>query len=233
MADPGTMLGGFLVQLFSTGSLAGIIGNLVASGLWDGGKWVRQLDAIANLFAENNGENHDLLRALRRAECQAMVLICDRLLRDDYGLRADSLPDRLEIRLRNDPEINTLYRIRRAYDRTYKELGSLSIDGLARMHGAAVANIPELIRSASECFKVASADEARKNIVDQQIAFFDQALRDTPIGGSLSGGLEPISPNGLPAKLKQRLEQHPLGWWDLLRLAFREELENNQPAQIA
>lgn len=232
MAEPVTILGGFLTQLFSAGSLAGVIGNLVASHIWEG-KWVDQFDAIARLFAQDNRNNHDLLRALRRAECQAMVLICDRLLRDDYGLRADFLPDQFEIWLRRDPELNTLCQIRRAYDRTYKDLASMSVDYLARMHGATVANIPELIKSASECFKVTSAEDARKNLVDQQISFVDQALRVPPEVASLTGGLDPIAPKGLPAKLKSHLEQHPQGWWDMIRLALREELKNNQPAQIA
>ena len=231
MADPVTLAG----ALFSVSSLAGIIGNLVASALWDGGKWVGQLDAIAKLFADDNRNNHDLLRALRRAECRAVVALCDQVLRVDFDFRVDSWSDRVALWLSWNPEIKPFRKVRRAYIRTYKLLGSMSIENLARMHGAAVKEVPELIKTASECFHVESAEEARRNFVSQQIAALDKSLRAAPVVVGLFGGLQPISPTGLPAQLRQRMEQHPRGWWDMLRIAFREELKDpaNQRAQIA
>ena len=240
MADPVTLT--FAQQLLSVSSLIGIIGNLTASFLWEGGKWVGKpildkLPSIAELFARGGStNNHDLLRALRRAECRAVVALCDQALRDNFGLRIGSISDRIESLLRSDPEVKALSRIRQCFAQTYDDLGSMPIEQLARLHGSSVRDVPALVKTGAECFNVTSAERLRESIVGQQVTALDGVVRLSPAAAGLSGAdLRPLAMNGLPASLKQRMEQHPQGWWDMLRLAFREELKDpaNQRAQIA
>ena len=220
--------------------------NLISSSLWDGGKWVSKpvldrIPDIAKLFAHGGSQkNHDLLRALRRAECRVVVSLCDQTLFDDFGLRTGQgqLAERITSRLRerNAPDVQALCRIRRAFTRTYDDLRTLSIDEFVGIYGAAVSNVPALIKSGSECFEAADPDVLRELVVSRQVAALDRAVRVAPgLAGLSNSDSRPLAPEGLPQGLKVRLERHPKGWWDLLRLAFREELKDpdNERARIA
>ncbi|MBI3801866.1 MAG: ATP-binding protein [Deltaproteobacteria bacterium] len=240
------------MALYTTGNLlgsaflGGVVGNLTASFLWEGGRWVckpvlDKIPDIAALFVQGGSENnHDLLRALRRAECRVVVSLCDQALLDDFGLRTGRGPllERMQSRLRErkDPEIRALCRIRRVFAQTYDDLQSMSVDDLVRMYGAEVSEVPTLVKAGSECFAAADPDQLRETVVGQQVAALDRAVRGIPGRARLSAvDLRPLAPDGLPPSLKRHMEQHPQGWWDLLRLAFREELKDpaNERARIA
>ncbi|MGB8856872.1 MAG: tetratricopeptide repeat protein [Burkholderiales bacterium] len=238
----------FLIDGILLGStfLGGVVGNLAASFLWEGSKWVckpvlDKIPDIAKLFAQGGSQsNHDLLRALRRAECRVVVSLCDQTLLDDFGLRTGKGPlaERIKARLseRREPDVEALCRIRRSFARTYDELQTLSVDDLVGIHGAAVKDVPSLVQAGNECFEAADLDALRERVVSRQVAALDRAVRIAPYRSGLSDRDErPLAPEGLPQGLKTRLEQHPLGWWDLLRLSFREELKDpaNERARVA
>ena len=233
-------------HLLGSAFLGGVVGNLAASFLWEGGKWVckpvlDKIPDIAALFVQGGSQNnHDILRALRRAECRVVVSLCDQALLDDFDLRTGKGPlvERIQSRLRErqEPEVRALCRIRREFAKTYETLQSLSVDDLVRFHGAAVADVPALVHAGSECFAVDDPNELRRRVVSQQVTALDRAVRGIPGRAGLSTfDLRPLAPDGLPPSLKRRMEQHPQGWWDLLRLAFREELKDpaNERARIA
>ncbi len=239
-----------LTHLFLDGNLlgsvflGGVVGNLAASFLWEGSKWVckpllDRIPDIAVLFVQvGNQNNHDLLRALRRAECRVVAALCDQALLDDFDLRTGKGPllERIQSRLqeRKNPEIRALCRIRRLFAKAYDDLQSLSVEELARMHGAAVGDVPAFVQAGSECFAVTNPDQLREKVVSQQVAALDYAVRRMP-GWSGLPDLDgrPLAPDGLPPSLKRQIEKSSQGWWDLLRLAFREELKDNARARSA
>src|SRR5262245_57550367 len=233
-------------QLLGSSFLGGIVGNLAASFLWEGGKWVCKpvLDKIPDLttlFVHGGSQNnHDLLRVLRRAECRVVVALCDQALLDDFDLRTGKGPvvERIRSRWRErqEPEIGALCRIRRVFAQTYKDLQSISAQELVRLYGAAVADVPILVQAGRERFAATSPEQLREKVVGQQVVALDRVVRGIPGRAGLSTvDLRPLAPDGLPPSLKQRMERHPQGWWDLLRLAFREELKDpaNERARIA
>lgn len=237
MADPS-----FFNQLWSVGSVVGILGNLAASYLWDNRRRVGEqlrykIPAVAELLASGgSNQNHHVLRALRRAECRALVTLCDQSLRDDFGIRLDSASDQLGLLVRTNTDVEILCRIRRTFSRTYDDLGAMSPEQLSDLLGADVREVPALVKASSECFSAQSADELRQRLVDQQIGDLNAILRVAPAKAGLSSkDSRPLAENGLPPTLTRQLEKHPKGWWDMIRLAFREELKDpaNEEARKA
>ncbi len=214
--------------------LLGILGNLIASFLWNTGKWVSKplLDKLPDLatMLASGGEkqNHDLLRALRRAECRTVVALCDCTLREDFHFNPDSgWISRLSARWRagQDLEMQDLVYLRRVFARRYEALALLPTAELLGLHGAAVTDAQALIAAGGECFAVADQDTLREQVVQRQIAALDRTVRTLPEATDAQAlELRHLAFNGLPPSLTRHMQQHPEGWWDLLRLAFREEL---------
>jgi hypothetical protein len=232
-----------IVALWTSGQYLGsvfagsVVGNLTSSFLWEGGKWVSQplWDRIPELAAllrsGGRDHNHDLLRILRRAECAVLVSLCDKTLLDDYGLHPGKGPltERLKARLRlaKDPDLSAIFRIRQAFAQTYKSLESISPSELVRLHGAALTDLPGIVGAGREVFESTNPDELRARVVENQVAALDRIVRGSPGRAGLQVvELRPLAPNGLPPQLRQRLEKHPGGWWDLLAFSFREELKD-------
>jgi hypothetical protein len=185
-------------------------------------------DLTKLLIRGGSQNNHDLLRALRRAECNAVIGLCAQALREDFDLPTESLKDRFRAWLlqRKDPESKAVYYICQVFTQQHNDLLLMSVEDLGRLHGAAKeTNVSALITSANECFAATNPDQLREDVVSQQVAAFDSAVRTL--------GVPILTYNGLPPSLKRRMEQHPQGWWDVLRLAFREELKGNERARIA
>jgi hypothetical protein len=223
--------------------LGGVVGKLIeslaASAVWESGKWVAKpildkIPDIASLVAQDASQgNHDLLRALRRAECTVMVSLCDEVLRElDFRTDRTELTERLALWLRHESstDLAALCRIRRAFARTREELRTASVDDLPR-HGAGLENVPILVKAGNECFESRDAGAMRKRVVEKQKAALDSAVRGRPADmGLMSSDGSPLAPNGLPGELKEEIDKH---WWDFLVLAFREELKDNERARAA
>ena len=208
----------------------GVLGNLAAAFVWDAGKWVvkplldKVPDIAALLHSGGGAGNHDVLRVLRRAECAVVVALCDETLLDDFGVRSGSgsLAARLRARLRERgaTTVGELCRIRRAFATTYAALeeGKASVADLVAMHGAALEHVQTLVAAGRECLAASDPDGVRSRVVGGQVDALERAV--TKLGC-----------DGLPAGLRRRIERHPGGWWDLLRLAFREELKDPKNAR--
>ena len=215
-------------------SFAGVGSNLAASAIWDGSKFAAKpvVAKISSLLAQSASQgNHDLLRALRRAECHALVALCDEALRDDFNFRGDRLQvtERLALWLRKEPsaDLAALCCIRRAFSTMQDDLRTASVDDLKGVHGAAIADVPMLVKAGSECFESHDVDAMRERVVAQQMAALDHAVRSDPATvGLISADGGPLAPMGLPPGLVDRMTRHPKGWWEYLLLAFREELKD-------
>ncbi len=190
------------MSLYATGHLlgsiflGGIVGNVAAAFLWDGGKCVCKpvLDKIpdlAALFAKGgSNNNHDLLRALRRAECRAVVSLCEQALLNDFQVRTGKRPlvERIHEKWRawKEPDIKVLFRIRQVFTQTYNALQSVSVEELVRMHGGAVSDVPALIQAGRECFAAENPDQLREIVVGRQVAALDRVVRGVPGSAGLN-----------------------------------------------
>ncbi|MDR3516620.1 MAG: hypothetical protein P4M00_12445 [Azospirillaceae bacterium] len=149
------------------------------------------------------------------------------------GIRMDARSAREFLRARwqsrNDPTLESLCRIRRVFQRLFAALRTMPVETLRRLHGDALSleQLPALASAGAECFSSADPAAMRTEAVEAYIAW----LNDGVTGPARFAGLDdndpgPVAPQGLPAILDQQLRRHPDGWWDYLRVAFREELKN-------
>ncbi|HEY0955314.1 MAG TPA: hypothetical protein VGE36_11185 [Roseateles sp.] len=216
--------------------LGGIIGNLAASLLWESGKYLARplLDKVPELseLVRLGGQdrNHDLLRVLRRAECAALVEVLNASILRHCGLDLGGRDVREALkarwRSRADPTLDTLCRLRRTFMRLHSALATMSLERLVLLNGGALADLPALVRAGSECFASDDPGLLRAKVVNDYVAW----LSDVTGGPGRFAGIEPddlapVAPAGLPDVLVTQLHRHPGGWWDGLRLAFREELK--------
>jgi hypothetical protein len=211
-------------QMLGSAFLGGVVGNLSASLLYDSGKWLLdplliRMPALAELFANGGTEaNHDLLRAVRRAECRAFTFLCDQTLRDDYGFVERRGLRRLKdyIRKRKNPELVTLLRLRRLFYQRYQELPTLAVTELARFEGVKLADVPLMVRAGRETCGAPDYVTLGSTVSNRFLEALDEAI-----------------PEGVPNTLRERMRRPRGGWFDSLRLAFREELKDNERARVA
>jgi hypothetical protein len=230
-------------KLLGSALFGSVMGNILSALAWDTAKQVTltQIAALAERFGRGgHNHNHDLLRALRRAECRAVVLLCEQALRAEFQVNMGKRPLAQRIhqwwRARREPDLKVLFRIHAIFRKTHYALRSVSVEELVRMHGGALSDVPALIQAGRECFAAAHPDQLRDLVVTRQVEALDRAVRGVPERAGLATlDIRPVAPNGLPSSLTQHLLRHPDGWWDRLRFTFREELKDpvNQPARIA
>jgi PAS domain-containing protein len=239
MLDPG-MMRDLLVNGSLLGSqfLGGVIGNLVASAMWEGGGWALsslkdRLPHLATTLASGGRDGqHHLLRVLQRAENRVMVTLCDQILLDDFGLREGrgSLSERIRFHLlerRADP-VSRLCEIRAFYLKKYDALIEISDDQLTDLQLNAVTNIQAIIDAGVVCFSMENANALRRHVEDQQVAALLESFASSR--HALQVVPKPITvpePKDILGKLVDRIKRDDGGWWDLMRFAFRAEL--NEP----
>ncbi|MEJ8845285.1 ATP-binding protein [Variovorax rhizosphaerae] len=255
MAEPSKVEGSALEVLWSSATcfgsafLGGVIGNLAASLLWETGKWVGKrsakalLDKVPELSEILSGggqrPNHDLLRALRRAECAAMSEIIDRCILAHAGIELSEGKIKAFLQLRTqslrDPTLDSLCTLRRMFRGLHRRLREMPNDELERLNGGATNDLPGIVRSASECFAADDVETLRRTVVDNFVTTLESAVMGPGRFSGLSKKLEPVLREGFPTILRDHLYQHPNGWWDYLRTAFREELKDpaNERARTA
>jgi hypothetical protein len=200
----------------------GVLGNLAANLVWEAGKWVarpviNRVPELAELLSRGGQDgNHHLLRALRHAECEALVEMIDCAMLESAGLRlgqgqvAEML--RIWVKAHRDEDIGTLLRIRRAFHRAAKALSQMSPAELVRLNGAALSDVPGLVRAGSESLSASTADEMRERVTADYVQALDTALARPARFGALSrSDLAPLAPTGLPGVLRTQLEMHPGG----------------------
>jgi uncharacterized coiled-coil protein SlyX len=160
MPDPTlTALAGTFVagKILTADFLGGIIGNLLASAGYDLGKaGLNNLGSRLRELWQENGQfkNHDLLRALRFAECQAMVGVCEICLVEDYESHPNLIrafvmwPDALPFLL--NPEIRLIAKIRRDFHALAQETLNLSPAELEAQAAAKLTDIEPLVKVGRE-----------------------------------------------------------------------------------
>jgi hypothetical protein len=231
------LLSGLLTELGTAGFLAGIVGNFVADMGYDLSKaGLRPLgDRIANIFGEG-GEfrNHDLLRALRYAECQAVVAVCSTCLLEDYDTSPSLTRAFVEgpiLHIANT-EVRQIAAIRRQYDRLSRKAVEMAQAELESQMASQLKDVEKLVGSAREICNAETVDELRERttlIVRQTLvatATPDLLTRaQRKVGNLFKRENDADAEHAIPPKLLERIDRH---WFDMFRLAFREVLKDDK-----
>jgi tetratricopeptide (TPR) repeat protein len=207
----------------------GVLGNLAANVVWEVGKFALQpllekVPSLGELLSNGGAEkNHDLLRALRRSECSALVAVIDQTLLDDYGLRSGKGPlvERLKARWkeRREPELALLCQLRRHFQAEASQVMRMPLADLAqiKVKGTNLLDVADVVSTGTEIMRAESADELRERSVGIYLKALEQSIR----------------PRSLPLGFKERFVDVDKGWFPLLRVSFHEELKTNEKARIA
>jgi hypothetical protein len=220
--------------------LAGIVGNFVAGIGYDLGKsGLRPLgDRIAGIW--NEGEefkNHDLLRALRYAECQAIVAVCSTCLLEDYKTHPTLVRAFVEgpLPYLANPEVRQIARIRREHDRLSRKALEMNQAELETQMAAQLSDVGRLVSSAREICNVQTADELReRTTLIVRLTLVASAEPDlltraqNKIDNLFKRGSGSNAEGVIPPKLLDRIDRH---WFDLFRTAFREVLKDERFAR--
>ncbi|MFT3859183.1 MAG: hypothetical protein QM742_17345 [Aquabacterium sp.] len=211
--------------------LGGVIGNLWASAIGVGAGWfgnllLQKVPELAQMLSQGGqGSSHALLRAFRRAEAAALCTLVEECLAHILTVQGRQEPWRYRWQMwregRRRPDVNTLLKLRTAFRSLHKRLANMPTDDLVRMHGAALQDVPGLVRSGMECFACDSVEALARRVVNLHIAVLDDVVRGPGRFALLSRGLTPVAAEGLPTCLIEHMRGR---LWDALRTAFREEL---------
>jgi len=214
-------------KLLQSAWLAGFLGNLAASGVYDivkvGFKNVIQDRRSIWRDAEDLA-NTDLLRALRLAEIDAMLAVCETCLLEDYDtdpslLRTLVTPAKWRAISKSfsNPDVDAVLLLRSELLAAYRQVTKLSASELQHDLTLAVKDANELVKTASELPKFSSTDELKQ----WATAEFEAGLRVL---------LQDRFKIPLPVQLFRRLRLH---WFDYMRVSFRRQLIKNPAAQHA
>jgi len=217
--------------------LAGLACNFVSDVGYDLGKsGLNSLgDRIAALWrAGGEFKNHDLLRALRFAECQAMVAVCSTCLLEDYGAYPSLFHAFIEgpdpWSNLTDPEVRRIAAIRGAYLRQANQVFSSSQAELEAELVGQLADVEDLVASTREIVQSQDADELRQRLTQaarERLLANATTDRLGAVWSKISGLFsekDPTTPP-VPTKLLERVDAH---WFDMARLAFREVLKDEK-----
>lgn len=219
-------LANVLGQCAVNGFYAGIIGNLAASGIqWAAIKGHGGLKDILLKGANSALKNHDLVRALVRAQLEAVTQVIDITLLEDYSAETTATKNWIThlsylfpgkaLRDQSNDQIKCLWDMRVKLEDRLKELDKLTAAELDRNLVVAITNAqaitaPDLSAGAEGPYAEWS-DAAADAMCDVLI------------------NLAP--PSGIPETLHIRVMNGE--WTDLFRVAFREELKRNENAETA
>jgi hypothetical protein len=204
---------------------AGILGNLVASGIqWLG---LKQLGLKDILLKGENGalNNHDLVRALVHAELESATEIVDITLLEDYGAETSAtknwvtslsflMPGKA-LHDQSNKDIKRLWDLRTQLEDRVKELNKLTAEELNR----------QLVVKIAEVHLVAAPDLSQG--IEGAYAEWSEGAAN-----ALYAAMQHcVAPAAVPNTLRTRILNGE--WFDLFRLAFREELKRNEDAETA
>ena len=204
---------------------AGILGNLAASGIqWVGMKSIGLKDVL--LKGENAAlKNHDLVRALVRAQLESATEVIDITLLEDYSAGTSATKNWIThlcylfpgkaIRDQSNDEIKCLWDLRAKLEDRLKELDKLTLAELDRDLVVKIANAQAI--AAPDISE--GAEGAYAEWSDLAADAMCSALRNW------------AAPSNIPETLRTRILNGE--WIDLFRVAFREELKRNEDAETA
>ena len=214
-------------KLLQSAWFGGFLGNLLASGVYDVIK-ARAKDIVGNRRSvwrdAEHLKNTDLLRALRLAEIDAMLAVCETCLLEDYDtdpsvLRTLVTPAKwrsISKSFRN-PEIDAILLLRSELLAGYHQVTKLSAAELERDLTLAVADIIDVAKAGSDLVTFSSAD----GLKEWATVEFETGFREL---------LKNRFKIPLPDQLFRRLRLH---WFDYIRVSFRRQLRKNPAAQEA
>lgn len=227
-------------QIYSSEFLVGIVQEFVGAIGYDLGKsGLRPLgDRIASIWREGGEfKNHDLLRALRYAECQAVVAVCSTCLLEDYKTYPTLARAFVEgpMPYLANPEVRQIARIRREYHRLSRKVLGMSQAEIESQMAAQLSDVGRLVSSAREICNVQTADELRERttriVREAVVASAEPDLltrAQKKIGNLFKRGNGGDTEGVIPPKLLERIERH---WFDMFRLSFREVLKDDKFAK--
>jgi tetratricopeptide (TPR) repeat protein len=228
----------FVEQIYTANFLQGIVVELVGSFGYEFGKArLNQLGSkLREIWRSGAGfKNHDLLKALRFAECQAMVAVCELCLVEDY----ESYPNPMQALVRGpdlsfitDPEVRLVATIRRDYLTLARRVADLSPQELEAQMAAQLADVKPLVRAGQEMGGRELQQELRRRVSERARDVLTASFKPDLITRMqnriirlFANDKDSVPETSIPAALLKRLDQH---WFDFLCLAFREVLKDRQ-----
>ena len=214
-------------QVLQSAWFAGFIGNLLASGVYDAAKaGAKQLSVNRRVIWRDAADlkNPELLRALRLAECDAIIAVCETCLLEDYDVDPSTLrmlisPSKwrgLSAKF-NNSEVDAVLLLRSLLLAAYHDVLKRKPRDLEQELSIAVEKVGELAQREPINITISSIDLLK----EQATAEFEQNFRQL---------LDREFRVGLPEKLFERIRLH---WFDYLRISFRRQLQRNEAARTA
>lgn len=213
-------------SLFDSALLGAIAASTLATlGLDASKKSLAVLREHVSTAWHDPASNHDLMRALRLAECDAAIMVCELTLRQDYGIASIRLRSFLDstrawnnfTKTIGDREAATLLSLRRALLQHRGMVTDASPEQLDQLVGAALADVRQLARAGLESSPPLEFDTFLSDISATYLEHLNTLL-DT--------SLDP--PNALPLTFRSRFLT---SWLPLLARAFREHLKGSGAAR--
>jgi tetratricopeptide (TPR) repeat protein len=227
-------------ECFNSALLGGVIGNLLASAGYDYGLKPgieATVDVIRRAAAEGGFPNHDLLRALRTAEAEALIAVYESCLIEDYNIEPRTLRWSADafrklwipIGLRQprilvaswywsdlfrrfaNPDARRLLADRRAAVRQCRWLREATIHELTNRAGVPSDAVESLVAAGAE-----SAAQDVAQLRQQVMQAYFAVLHAT----------QPDAPDLFRNRFASL-------WFDYLRVAFRHELKTSPHARAA
>jgi hypothetical protein len=239
-----TILAGkfFAEQVYTAQFLQGILVEFVGSFGYEFSKarLIHLGSKLREVWQSGNGfKNHDLLKALRFAECQAMVAVCEVTLVEDYASYPNPMQALVygpDLSFITDPEVRMVARIRREYLALAQRSAALSPQELESQMAAQVSDIKPLSKAGREIGGRELQHEMRLRVTEKArevlIASFKPDLITSMwnhIAGLVTSDWDSRPRTEIPAALWRRFDEH---WFDFLCLAFREVLQDRQDSRF-
>jgi hypothetical protein len=208
------------------GFYAGVIGNIVASGI----QWaaIKSHGGLRDILLKGTGsaiKNHDLVRALVRAQLDAATQVIDITLLEDYLAEPTAaknwithltylFPTRA-LRDQSNEQINCLWDLRAKLENHLKGLNELTATDLDR----------DLVVAITDAQAIAAPD-LFSGTEGPYAEWSDAAAHAM---------CEVLTNLATPLKIPEELRTRILSgeWTDVFRVAFREELKRDKKAQTA
>jgi DNA replication protein DnaC len=225
MADPLTLTK-IVTECALPGFYAGILGNLAASGIqWAVMKGHGRLKDILLKGTDSALKNHDLVRALVRAQLEAATQVIDITLLEDYSAETTATRNWIThlsylfpskaLRDQSNDHIKCLWDLRARLEDRVKELNKLTATELDRNLVVAITNAQSIAAPDLS----AGAEGPYAEWSDAAAYAMCDVLTNL------------AAPSDIPETLHSRILNGE--WTDLFRVAFREELKRDENAETA
>lgn len=220
----------YFLSLFTectgAGFAAGIVGNLVASGIQWGS--TASVENLRQLISDGQGKalkNHDLVRAMLIAQTQATIEIIEIVLLEELGVDSDSRSKRLVAWFKRigTPESDQV-------ERDIEVLRTLRNELLEFItlvpESRDLAKLDSQLALAIEESPVIASQDIKRHLDDEYQVFLKRAAL------GVARQLKTLNKGeDIPSYLSDRLMTEQ--WLEFVRAAFREQIKSNEKAKTA